>query len=155
MNENPSRWPKRLALAGLALLGFAIALYLSLYQFGVVAIVWEPFFDGGSRQVLHSPLSRMLPVPDATLGALGYFIEIVLVLAGRTDRWRSQRWIVGLYGVVVVSLGVVSFALVIYQATFLNAWCTLCLCSAAVSIAIALLAMNEILSSLRADRLPE
>jgi hypothetical protein len=31
--------------------------------------VWEPFFGDGSRTVLTSGISRLLPVPDAALGA--------------------------------------------------------------------------------------
>jgi hypothetical protein len=33
--------------------------------------VWEPFFGNGSRLILTSGVSRILPVPDAALGALG------------------------------------------------------------------------------------
>ena len=66
---NPSSWTERLWLVGVAILGFAISSYLALYQYGLVADVWEPFFNGGSQEVLHSFLSTVFPVPDAALGA--------------------------------------------------------------------------------------
>jgi hypothetical protein len=51
-----------------ALVGFAMAAYLTLFQLGVLDSVWEPFFGDGSRTVLTSGISRLLPVPDAALG---------------------------------------------------------------------------------------
>jgi len=89
---NPSRCSERLILVLLALAGFGIALYLSLYQWAVFSTVWEPFFGAGSRNVLHSQLMRALPVPDSALGALGYLIEAVLGWAGSNERWRAQPW---------------------------------------------------------------
>ena len=41
---------------------------LALYQLGYFSEVWEPFFGNGSAEVLHSALSRVLPIPDAALG---------------------------------------------------------------------------------------
>ena len=63
--SNPSAWNQRLPIVGVALVGFAIATYLALFQYGVVDAVWEPFFGDGSVTVLESRLSRVLPVSDA------------------------------------------------------------------------------------------
>ncbi len=41
---NPSGWSQRLPIVGLALVGFGIATYLTLFQVGVLSSVWEPFF---------------------------------------------------------------------------------------------------------------
>lgn len=76
-----TRVARRGLIGGLALAGLAIAVYLTLYQLGIVPTVWEPFFGEGSRKVLHSPISRLLPIPDASLGAVGYLVE----------RWRGRR----------------------------------------------------------------
>ena len=67
---NPSTWGQRLPAVAAAVVGFGIASYLTLFQLNVVSTVWEPFFGDGSRRVLTSKLSTMLPVPDALLGAL-------------------------------------------------------------------------------------
>jgi hypothetical protein len=45
---NPSSWSQRLPIVALAFAGFGIAMYLALYQWGVFARVWEPFFGEGS-----------------------------------------------------------------------------------------------------------
>lgn len=148
-SDNPSLWRERIPLAGLALLGICIAGYLALYQWGVFSSVWEPFFGGGSRRVLHSFISRLLPIPDAALGALGYLVEIVLELAGGEDRWRARPWLPLLFGLVACGMAVVSLALVAMQAFVFRAWCTLCLVSAAISIAMPALAWREPLASAR------
>jgi hypothetical protein len=62
--------------------GFAIAAYLTLFQLGVLHMVWEPFFGDGSRTVLTSRISRLLPVPDAALAAAGYLLDAVAGLVG-------------------------------------------------------------------------
>jgi uncharacterized membrane protein len=133
----------------LGLIGCAIASYLSLYQLGLLSHVWEPFFGNGSELVLHSSLSRMLPVPDASLGAAAYLLEVVLAAAGGHERWRTHPRLVAAYGLAAASLGVVAIVLVVYQAVYVKAWCTLCLASAAISITIALTAAGEVISALK------
>ena len=146
---NPSAWGERLPIAGVALVGFAIAGYLALYQWGLFAGVWEPFFGDGSRQILHSSVSRLLPIPDAALGALGYLVDAVAGVVGPRDRWRRMPWIVLLLGLAVGPLGAVSITLVILQPALFGAYCTLCLASAVISVAMIGPAMDEVLASLQ------
>lgn len=146
---NPSSWAERVPLIGVALAGFAVACYLTLYQLNLIDTVWEPFFGAGSATVLHSPVSRALPIPDASLGALGYVLDAVSGAVGGSDRWRSRPWIVLLFGVAVGPLGAVSLMLVVFQPLLYRAWCTLCLASAVVSIAMIGPAMDEVLASLQ------
>src|SRR5918998_3800143 len=87
---NPSSWPQRLPLVGVALVGFGIAIYLALYQWGIVPTVWEPFFGRGSEVVLHSFVSRVLPVPDGALGAFGYLLDAVTGVIGGGGRGGGQ-----------------------------------------------------------------
>ena len=148
-NYNPSAWSERLPMFALALLGFGIALYLALYQLGVFTTVWEPFFGDGSRAILHSSVSRLLPVPDAALGAVGYLLDIGADLIGGRVRWRARPWIVICFSLVVCGMGAASVTLVILQPVLFGAWCTLCLTSATISVAIVGPAMDELLASLQ------
>jgi hypothetical protein len=146
---NPSSWPQRLPVIVLALLGFAIAGYLALYQLGVFARVWEPFFGDGSRRILNSGVSHALPVPDAALGAFGYLLDAVAGAVGGRARWRTMPWIVLLFGLAVGPLGAVSILLVILQPVVYDSFCTLCLVSAAISVLMIGPAMDEFLASLQ------
>jgi hypothetical protein len=146
---NPSSWPQRLPIVGLALVGAAVAGYLAAFQLGMVDTVWEPFFGDGSREILTSRVSRVLPIPDAALGAIGYLADAVTGLVGGRDRWRSMPWIVVLFGLAVGPLGAVSILLVILQPVMFDAWCTLCLASAIVSLAMIGPAFDEVLASVQ------
>ena len=149
-SSNPSTWRERLPIVGLALVGFAIAAYLAAFQLGLIASVWEPFFGDGSRRILTSGVSRFLPVPDAVLGACGYLADAVTGMIGGESRWRTRPWLVIIFGLAVGPLGAVSVLLVILQPLVFNAYCTLCLASAAVSILMIGPAMDEVLASLQA-----
>ena len=146
---NPASWKQRIPLVLIALLGFCIASYLAAFQFRIIQTVWEPFFGSGSRTVLNSPTSRILPIPDAALGALGYLADVVTGIIGGTARWRTAPWIVVLFGVAVGPLGLVSVLLVILQPVKYDAWCTLCLSTALISILMIGPAMDEVLASLQ------
>ncbi len=150
---NPSSWSQRLPIAGLALLGFVIATYLSLFQYQVFSSVWDPFFGSGTRKVLSSPLSKRIEstlfVKDAALGAFGYVVDAVAGLVGGTKRWRTMPWIVLIFGLAVGPLGLVSVLLVIAQPVVVGHWCTLCMTTAAISIAMIGPAMDEVLASLQ------
>lgn len=146
---NPSAWQERIPLIALALAGFCIATYLSLYQYGVFDSIWEPFFGAGSRIILNSSLSNVLPVPDAVLGAAAYLADAVTGAIGGKQRWKSMPWMVILFGLAVGPLGAVSILLVILQPVFFGVWCTLCLISAVISVTMIGPAMDETLASLQ------
>ncbi len=147
-DENPTAWTKRLSLAARAFVGLCIATCLTLYQLGVFSNIWEPFFGNGSREVLTSAFSRSLPVPDASLGALAYLGEIVLSFVGGSERWRTVPWTTVALGFVVGSGAIVSILLMIVQPVVVGGWCTLCLASAAISLAIFGWGMDEPLAAL-------
>ncbi len=141
--HNPSAWARRAPILGLAGLGLAVASYLSLYQWGVFPTVWDPFFGAGSQTVLHSFVSRLLPVPDAAVGAGAYLIDLLLESLGGADRWRKRPGIVILLGLAVLGFGLGSLVLAILQPTVFHAGCTLCLLSSLISVSIAALALPE------------
>ena len=145
--KNPSDWDDRLPIIGLAIVGTAIASYLAAFQLGLIDSVWEPFFGDGSRRILTSDVSRILPIPDAALGALGYLADAIAGAIGGRQRWRTMPWIVVLFGLAVGPLGIVSITLVILQPVMFDAWCTLCLATALVSLAMIGPAFDEVLAS--------
>ena len=59
-------------LVGGALIGCGIAVYLALYQLGVLTSVWKPFFGSGSRDVLHSKIAQSLPALDEVVVSLQF-----------------------------------------------------------------------------------
>lgn len=140
--KNPAAWSRRLLLMALALAGFGVSVYLTLFQVGVIGGVWDPFFR--SEAVL-----TYLGIPDAALGALAYATEVVLLSIGGSERWRTMPWTVLVLGGVILSGAVVSVLLILMQAFLVGAWCTLCLASAAVSFAIFGLGYDEPLAGLR------
>jgi uncharacterized membrane protein len=146
---NPSSWSERLPIVGLALIGFVIASYLALYQLRVFTNVWEPFFGDGSRTILNSSVSRILPIPDAALGAFGYLLDAITGIIGGRARWRKMPWIVVIFGLAVGPLGIISVLLVILQPVLFDAWCTLCLASALISVLMIGPAADEVLASLQ------
>jgi Vitamin K epoxide reductase family len=150
--ENPTTWPKRIVLALLALIGFAVALYLSLFQvsalyfpdlqINLVGSVWDPFFD--SYEVLD-----FLHWPDAIPGVLAYGAEVVLNILGDKYRWRTAPWTVIAFGLIIFPAAAVSTVLLIVQPIFVDSWCTLCIVSALVSFVICGLGADEVLATLQ------
>jgi hypothetical protein len=141
-DENPTRWSRRTLIICLALVGLCLSAYLTLYQINVLSGVWDPFFR--SKAVLG-----YLGIPDAAFGVLAYGTEIVLSLIGGRQKWRTMPWTVLAFGVVILVGALVSVLLVLMQALLVKAWCTLCLASAAISIAIFVLGCGEPLAGLR------
>jgi uncharacterized membrane protein len=150
---NPSAWHERRFVVIAAAAGLAIALYLTLFQLGVVGEVFDPLFGpAASRAVLHSALAQRLPFPDAAAGAVAYVIEIVTAAVGGDDRWRTRGWLVLLYAATTLGLGLASTVLVMLQPLLARAWCTLCLLSALISVNLVGPALAEALATLQDAR---
>jgi uncharacterized membrane protein len=147
---NPSDWRHRTIAIVLATIGCAIAMYLALYQWHATDRIFDPFFGDGSRRVLRqSAIARFLPVPDAFLGAIVYFAEAIAAAAGDEHRFRTAPRIVIAYGCISAALALAAIFLLLAQALVVHAWCTLCLCSAVLSLALAALAAPEVVAALR------
>ncbi len=151
--RNPSSWRQRIPIAVLAGVGFLISTYLAFYQWGLIDTVWDPVFGDGSKKVLESnaaqKMDRVLRMPDAAFGAWGYLSEVVFTLVGSTRRWQFRPWMVMLFGLDVIPLGIVSFALVVTQGFVIGSWCFLCLVTAVISLVLVFLAYDEVWASLK------
>lgn len=144
---NPSAWIERLPIVVLGFIGLVIATYLAAFQYGLISTVWEPFFGDGSRRILTSKVSDVLPIKDAALGALGYLADVGSGVAYGQDRWRTHPWVVIIFGFFVGPLGAGSILLVILQPVLIGAFCTLCLVTALISVLMIGPAMDEVLAS--------
>ncbi len=143
--------PRVAALVVLALAGGGVSLYLAAFQVGLLGGVWDPLFDGGSRHVLTSGISRLLPLPDALLGAGVYCLDGLLGLGLLARAWRPDRLATGL--AVVAGLGAIAgIGLAILQPIVARTFCTLCLASTAISIALAIGAIGEARASHRSTQ---
>lgn len=142
---NPSGWFQRGPIIAMAFVGVFISRYLAAYQLGHIQTVWDPFGDG-TRRVLESEVSRAWPVSDAGLGAVSYMLEALSGFMGGRNRWRTMPWMVALFGMLVVPLGVVSLALVMLQPIGVGAWCTLCLVTAAAMLIMIAPAADEVVA---------
>jgi uncharacterized membrane protein len=143
---NPSDWIQRGPIIAMAFVGFFLSRYLAAYQLGHIAYPWDPFFGDGTRRVLDSEVSKAWPISDAGLGAVSYMLEALSGLMGGKNRWRTMPWMVVMFGVLVVPLGVVSIVLVILQPVAVGAWCTLCLVTAAAMLIMIAPAVDEVVA---------
>jgi hypothetical protein len=149
---NPSAWKQRVPICLLASVGFLIAAYMGLYQWRLISQVWDPIFGDQTHRVLDSDVSeqmrRWFRLPDAVVGALAYLGDAIFGLAGSTRRWQTRPWLVILFGIDVIPLGIVSAVLVVLQATIVGNWCFLCLVTAAISLILVWWAYDEVWSCL-------
>jgi uncharacterized membrane protein len=144
-----SNWRHRIPIIALAACGFCIAGYLGAYQIHLLSSVWDPVFGSGSERVLHSFISRLLPIPDAVLGALGYAAETLFAAVGGRVRWCTNSRLVCVYGAIVLCLAIIAIVLTAVQIFIVRAGCTLCLASAGLSLIIAALAGPEVIAAAR------
>lgn len=146
---NPSSWPQRVPVIFLAWVGFFVARYMGAFQLEIIDTVWDPFFGDGTRKVLTSAVSESFPVSDATLGAFSYILDVLFAYAGGTHRWRTMPWVVIIFGILIIPLGVVSITLVILQPVSVGHWCTLCLTSASISLLMIPFTLDEVLATVQ------
>jgi nucleoside-diphosphate-sugar epimerase len=150
---NPSSWTQRLPVIALALVGLFVSRYLAAYQLGHIDTVWDPFFAGGpspkngTEEIITSSVSEAWPVSDAGVGALTYLLEIITGVIGSRRRWRTMPWLVLLFGLMIVPLGVVSIFFIIIQPIWIGTWCTLCLIAAAAMLLQIPYSLDEIVAT--------
>lgn len=149
---NPSSWSQRIPLCILAGIAFLMATHMTLYQWRLIDNVYDPVFGDQSKNVLDSDVAKRMHswfgIPDAGLGALAYLGDAIFGLAGSTRRWQYRPWMVILFGIDVIPLGIVSVILVVLQGTVVGQWCFLCLCTAVISLILVYMAYDEVYSSL-------
>jgi nucleoside-diphosphate-sugar epimerase len=151
---NPSEWSQRVPIIGLALLGLFVSRYLAGYQLGHIPAVWDPFFVGsltdprnGTEEIITSWVSTSLPVSDAALGGFTYLLEILTGLVGSRQRWRTAPWLVLLFGLMIVPLGLTTILFIVIQPVVLGTWSTLALVGGAAVLIQIPYSMDELLAT--------
>jgi len=150
---NPSSWPQRLPIALLAFVGWMLSRYMAAYQLGYIDTVWDPFFVNPSLpyadetlDVITSKVAKSFPIPDAGLGAFAYSLEMISAFKGSTRRWRTEPWMVILFGLLAVPLSITSVILIILQPLMVGAWCSLCLFTAFCMLIVIALSLDEVVA---------
>lgn len=150
--HNPSAWSQRIPIAVLAFVAAGICMHMALFQWELIDSVWDPVFGEQSARVLKSDVAHdmylWIGIHDAALGALAYLGDAILGLAGSTRRWQYRPWMVILFGIDVIPLGIISAILVAVQAFVLGDWCFLCLVTAVISLILVYWAYDEVRISL-------
>lgn len=150
---NPSAWRQRVPICSIAMIAFLMATYMGLYQWRLIGSAWDPVFGVQTKRVLDSNVSewmrRWFLVPDAIFGSVAYLGDAIFGLAGSTRRWQYRPWLVVLFGIDVIPLGIVSAVLVVLQGTVVGSWCLLCLMTAVISLVLVYMAYDEVWSCLR------
>jgi uncharacterized membrane protein len=129
----------RLIIAGLALLGLLVAIYLSLYELQLSGSLLCP--DKGCGDVNQSSYVFMFGIPIGLIGVIGYST----VLAGTLARMK-RRFLFGIpVSLILVVLGAIGFLFSAFL-TYLEfgpigATCTWCMVSTALMTAIMVLAV--------------
>lgn len=143
---NPSSWLQRAPIIALGWVGFFFARLMAAYQFGYIDSLWDPFFGGGTEEILDSDISRAWPVSDAGLGVFAYALEALMGYMGGTARWRTMPWMVTFFGILVIPLSSVSIFLIIMQPVAVGTWSTYALITAAAMLVMIPLTLDEVVA---------
>lgn len=151
---SPSSYLQRLPIIALGLFGFLLARSLTAYQLGHTEGVWEPFFAGvapdtplnGTEAIITSSVSKAWPIADAGLGGVAYVFEVLMGVMGDRRRWRTMPWMVAMFGIVVVPLGVISIYFIVIQPVVIGTWCTLCLATAVAMLVMIPFSLDELVA---------
>ncbi|WOS65808.1 NAD-dependent epimerase/dehydratase family protein [Sinorhizobium fredii] len=153
---SPSAFTQRIPIVALAFVGLFVSRYLAAYQMGHIDGLWDPFFGpggaavrNGSEAVVTSWVSKGFPIADAGFGAFAYGLDILAGAIGDRRRWRTMPWMVLLFGLLIIPLGVVSVSFIIIQPPLIGALCTLCIVQAAVTVVLIPYSIDEVLAAVQ------
>ncbi|CAN5439853.1 hypothetical protein BH23ACT7_BH23ACT7_01970 [soil metagenome] len=91
-------------------------------------------------------MSHTWPVSDAALGTAAYSLEFLMGFMGGKAGWRTMPWMVAMFGILVVPLGLTHIALVMSQPVVVHHWSTFALLAAAVMLPMITLTVDEVVA---------
>lgn len=124
----------RMTAAALSLIGFFVALYLSLWKLGLMGPL--VCTTGGCETVQLSEYSVMLGIPVAVYGLAGFMLLFLVSMSGLQGRWIERKEPSVLL-LVLSGIGVAFAAYLTYlEAAVIHAWCQWCIICAITIAAI-------------------
>jgi uncharacterized membrane protein len=125
--------------AALALMGFFVALYLSLWKLGLMGPM--VCATGGCETVQLSKYSVLLGIPVAFYGLAGFTALFAVSMAGLRSRWLERKEPTTLLA-ILSGIGVVFAGYLTYlEAAVIHAWCQWCVVCAVTITAIFLISL--------------
>lgn len=130
------------AIPALALVGLAIAAYLSYVEIAHVEAICGPI--SSCNFVQSSPYARILGIPVAVLGVL-YYLGIGVLWFGQrsSSKERANQSVLGLLGLTLIGT-LFSIYLTILEIFVVKALCIWCLASAVVATILLLLVVSPL-----------
>ena len=130
----------RQVIALLAVVGFFVALYLWLHNIGVIGEL--KCGSGGCETVQASVYARMAGVPVAFVGVIGYAAIFAVAYVGLQPAWAARRGPTLLLAALAAG-GVLFTGYLTYLELFvIHAICRWCVTSAAIIVAICVVALG-------------
>ena len=132
---------KRMLMAIISLVGLMIAIYLTLYKYGVIGSLTCSV--GSCEKVQTSKWSTLLGLPVATWGIGFYASTLVLTFAGIQERFAESRGLtLGL--LLLTGWGVIFSCWLTYlEWRVIDAWCQWCVVSAFLVALLFVLALFD------------
>lgn len=146
---NPSSWVQRMPIICLCLVCWFTARYMAAYQLGYLNEIWDPVFNNGTLKVITSAISNAFPISDAGLGAAAYTIETLMGCKGGSKRWYTMPWLVIMFGILVIPVGLISVILIMLQPIMIGYWCFWCLLTALCMLIMIALTVDEVMAVLQ------
>ena len=146
---SPSTYVQRVPIVVLAFIAFLVSRYMTAYQLGHIASVWDPLFGDGTEAIITSSASKAWPIPDGGVGAVTYLIEALSGVIGDRRRWRTMPWLVLGFGLLIVPLGAVSILFIIIQPILFDTWCGQCLVTAVITVLMIPYAIDELIATVQ------
>jgi uncharacterized membrane protein len=141
---------RRQILALLAVVGICIALYLTLYKYGVIGVLSCSI--GSCETVNTSKWSMLLGIPIAAWGLLAYLALLVLAIIGSAESREDSVSIAKLL-VALAGFSVLFSAWLTYLELFvIHAICIWCVTSAALWVVILGICLADFRAVSRAAR---
>jgi uncharacterized membrane protein len=130
----------RQAIALLALVGFAISVYLWLYKIGIIGRL--QCGTGSCEYVQTSRYGTLLGVPVAFYGVVAYVALLIVALAGLQPAVLQRRWPTTIAAAIATGGVLFSIYLTYVELFVLHAVCRWCVGSAIVIVVIAVIAIG-------------